>query len=296
MTETSLTSFFENWELFRASALAGTLAGALLGWLGVYVVLRRMIFLSAALSQTAGLGVAASFYARIHWGVSGLAAEPTLGAAAATLATTFLLAGGRGRQRGVRRDATLGLAWLLGAAGTLAIGTRIVQEVQDIQSILFGSAVAVLDEDFDRVVTLSAVLAALHLWWRRGFLAAAFDAEGARVRGLPVWLLDFVLLCTLALAISLCTRVLGALPVFAFSVLPALAAISVVRTVNGALALAAALGAVAGFGGYLLAYRLELPVGGAQTLLAIALVAVTTLVGRGRARLFPDLPPSAVTP
>lgn len=285
MTETSLASFFENWELFQTSTLAGTLAGALLGWLGVYVVLRRMIFLSAALSQTAGLGVALSFYGRIHFGLSGLAAEPTLGAAATTLVTTFLLAGGRGRTRGVRRDALLGLAWLLGAAGTLAIGTRIVQEVQDIQSILFGSAVAVLDDDFDRVVTMAAALGVLHLWWRRGFLAAAFDPEGARVRGLPVWLLDVVLLCTMALAISLCTRVLGALPVFAFSVLPALAAISLVRTVNGALVLAAVAGALSGFGGYLLAYRFELPVGASQTLLAALLVGVASAGGRVLARV-----------
>lgn len=279
----TLASFFDNWELFRTSTLAGTVAGALLGWLGVYVVLRRMVFLSAALSQAAGLGVAAAFFAQIHWGLTGLLASPTLGAAGATLLTTLLLVGGGAR--GVRRDALLGMAWLLGSAGTLAIGTRIAQEVQDIQSILFGSAVAVLDEDFDHVLALAGVLAALHLWWRRGFLAASFDPDGARVRGLPVFALELTLLATMAVAISLCTRVLGALPVFAFSVLPAMAAVRLSPNVNVALGLSALFGAASGFGGYVLAYRFELPVGASQTLLAAALVVLASLLRRALARV-----------
>jgi zinc transport system permease protein len=224
----TLASFFDNWELFRTSTLAGTVAGALLGWLGVYVVLRRMVFLSAALSQAAGLGVAAAFFAQIHWGLTGLFASPTLGAAGATLLTTLLLVGGGAR--GVRRDALLGMAWLLGSAGTLAIGTRIAQEVQDIQSILFGSAVAVLDEDFDHVLALAGRAGGCTCGGGAGFLAAAFDPDGARVRGLPVFALELTLLATMAVAISLCTRVLGALPVFAFSVLPAMAAVRLSRT------------------------------------------------------------------
>lgn len=279
----TLSSFFENWELFRTSTLAGTVAGALLGWLGVFVVLRRMVFLSAALSQAAGLGVAGAFFAQVRWGVTGLLGAPMLGASAATLLTTLLLVGGGAR--GVRRDARLGLAWLLGSAGTLAIGTRIVQEVQDIQSILFGSAVAVLDDDFDHVLWTAAALAALHLWWRRGFLAASFDPDGARVRGLPVGGLDLVLLTSVALAISLCTQVLGALPVFAFSVLPAMAAVRVVPNPEWALWASAVFGAAAGFGGYVLAYLYELPVGASQTLLAVGLVAATGLARRVGDRL-----------
>ena len=49
--ETSLSQFIEAWELFQYAALSGTIAGALLGFLGVYVVLRRLVFLTAAVSQ-----------------------------------------------------------------------------------------------------------------------------------------------------------------------------------------------------------------------------------------------------
>mgnify|MGYP001549500826 CR=1 FL=1 len=64
MDETGLTlaDFFEGWALFEYPALAGAVAGAILGLLGVYVVLRRLVFLSAAVSQAAGLGVVIAFY------------------------------------------------------------------------------------------------------------------------------------------------------------------------------------------------------------------------------------------
>lgn len=266
----ALGEFLAAWELFREPALTGLIAGAVLGYLGVFIVLRRMVFLSAALSQSAGLGVTFAFYAQLHWGMTLL--SPTLGALLTTLAAAGLVLADRSMGGG-RRDALLGLIFLGGGAGALAVGTRIVQEVQDVQSILFGTAVAVLPEDFRLAAGLGAAVLTLHLWWLRGFVQASFDPEGARVRGLPVRLLDLVLLFTLAATISVFTRIVGALPVFAFTVLPALAASRLVANVPRALFLALLLGAVTGFGGYLLAWRHDLPVGASQALLGVALVA-----------------------
>jgi zinc transport system permease protein len=284
MGETSVATFFEAWELFEHAALTGTIAGALLGFLGVYVVLRRLVFLTAAISQAAGFGVAAAFYAQIALGVSPVIASPTIGASLLTMIAVLPIALERGWARG-RRDSVLGFGFLVGAAGTLALGTRIVEEVHDIDAILFGSAVAVLPEHFTFVAVLAAVLFALHLWWARGFISVSFDPAGSRVRGLPVRTLDLILFATLALAVSASTRVLGALPTFAFSVLPAMAAVRVVPNVFGGLLFAGLLGAVSGFLGYLGAYLYELPVGASQTLVAAILVAAAEVAQRARYRL-----------
>ena len=48
---------------------------------------------------------------------------------------------------------------------------------------------------------------------------------GARVQGMPVRALNAFLFVSIGLAVALCTRALGALPVFAFSVLPAMTAL-----------------------------------------------------------------------
>ncbi|MEZ4472681.1 MAG: metal ABC transporter permease [bacterium] len=285
----SLGLFFDGWELFREPALAGAVAGALLGLLGVYVVLRRVVFLSAAISQAAGLGVALSFYASLHLG---LAVSPLVGAAALTgLAVLPFVGAGTDGQH----DRLLGVIWLVGAAGTLAVGTRIVAEVSDIQDILFGTAVAVAPDDFARLWQVALAIGVLHLWWWRGFAAASFSRDAARVRGLPVRLLDVALFATLALAVSLTTRTLGALPAFAFSVLPAAAALAVARSVPQALVLAAALGALIGFGGYLVSFRYSLPVGPAQALVGGATVVALHAPGwalRGLRRLRARLAPA----
>src|SRR5688572_22775382 len=146
--ETSVAHFSEAWDLFMHPAFAGTIAGGLLGFLGGYVVLRRLVFLAAAVSQAASLGVAAAFCAQLHLGLPAVIASPSLGAALLTVLAVLPVALERSWAR-ARRDSVLGFAFLVGAAGTLAIGTRIVEEIHDIDSILFGSAVAVLPSHFN---------------------------------------------------------------------------------------------------------------------------------------------------
>lgn len=277
MDELTVSMFFESWELFREPALAGVILGALLGMLGVYVVIRRMVFFSAALSQVAGAGVALSFWLKVVIGASWLT-SPYLGAAMTSLVAVGYIMAYRDTESG-RRDSALGLIYLLGAAGTLAVGTRIVQELQDIESLLFGSAVAVLPEDFNMVGWTALVVAVLHVWWHRGFVVVSIDAQDAQVRGIPGKALEWLLLISLAAAIAVSTRVIGALPTFAFSVLPAMAALKVAPNVPRAMALASVIGAVAGFGGYLVAFLYQLPVGASQTLVAGVLVLVFAAVG-----------------
>ena len=279
MGELTLSMFFESWVLFRDSVLAGTLAGALLGLMGVYIISKRMVFLSAALSQTSGLGVALAFYAQLHLGISAQVASPTLGAALISFVALAVLMVDRSATS-QQRDSLLGLLFLAGACGTLIVGTWIVQEIQDIQTLLFGTAVAVLPEDLDLIVIVCVVLGAVHLVGVRGFTEVAFDPDGSMVRGMPTRTLEAALLITLALAISVITGVLGALPAFAFSVLPAMAAVRLSPNARWAMVLAAIFGASMGFAGYLVAYLYSLPVGAAQTLVGVALVvAVATSKG-----------------
>ena len=285
----SLALFVDSFELFRDPLLVAAVAGAVLGYLGVFVVLRRMIFAAAAISQAAGLGVALAFFAQIHLGASLALADARVWAVLLALGTTWLVASDH--RRVISREGLLALAYLLGGGGALIVGTRISQEAHDIQAILFGTGVLVGPGDVAWVLAVGGAVIFWQLWWRRGFLFASVDPEGARVRGLPVALLDAVLLASVALLVSIATRALGALPVFAFTVLPALAAVAVTSSPAAALGLAAALGATAGVAGYVLAFLWELPVGATQTCLAGAFVALAVLAREAIAR--PKAAPSA---
>ncbi|MSP91881.1 MAG: metal ABC transporter permease [Myxococcales bacterium] len=279
----ALAEFFAAWDLFRAPALAGAVAGGLLGVVGTYVVLRRMVFLSAVLSQAAGLGIAGSWWLQVAWGVPAGLASPTLGATVATAGVVLAVTVGRalgGRQR----DALLGWTYLACEAGVLALGTRVVHELHDIEELLHGSAVAVTDDQLAFLAWTASAILLVHAWLQRGFVQVVLDEDGARVRGLPVLALELVLVGSLALAVAVTTRTLGALPVFAFTILPALTVLRLTPNVPWALLAAGCVGAACGFAGYVVAWRWRLPVGAAQALVAVVVAALGWAVGAVRGR------------
>jgi zinc transport system permease protein len=265
----TVADFLAAWELFRDPVLCAAGAGAVLGFLGVYVVLRRMVFVSAALTQSAALGVALAFYAAIH---VGFAVEPIWGAALLSLLATALLLFDPARLH-LTRESVLGLLFAGAGGATVLVGDRIAQEAHDIQAILFGTAVLIRPLDLRVVLVAGLVTAAIHLWWFRGLTFASFDPLTARVQGLPVGVLQAVVLVSIGVMVGVTARALGALPVFALTTLPAIAALLVAPSLRAAFLVATVLGTAGGAGGYLVAFLWQFPVGASQTVTLAALAA-----------------------
>ncbi|WNG18898.1 metal ABC transporter permease [Cystobacter fuscus] len=270
VSPSSWAQFWDAYELFRDPMLCALIAGSVLGFLGVYVVLRRMVFVSAAVTQSAGLGVALAFYVEIHLG---LHVDPTVGAVALALVATMLLMMDPARLR-LTRESLLGLAYAFTGGAAILVGDRISQEAHDIQGILFGTAVLVERPQLLAVAWAGGLILFIHLWWFRGLTFASFDRIGAHVQGLPVRMLDAVLMISIGLMVGVSARALGALPVFAFSILSALAALMLDLRLPWTFLLSTLAGAISGLGGYLFAYFYNFPVGGSQTVLATAIVAL----------------------
>ena len=75
------------------------------------------------------------------------------------------------------------------------------------------------------VLGVGGLVAVTTILCREGFVFSGFDPDGARVQGLPVRLLELLLVGLITLEVGVTTRALGALPVFGFSVLPGVAAL-----------------------------------------------------------------------
>ncbi len=262
--------------LYRDPVVVGVFAGAVLGILGVYVVLRRAIFVTAAVTQAAGLGVAIAFLLEIHAGVH---TPPVVGAIVLSLIATGVLSVRTERIR-LPRETLVGLTYLAASAAAVLVGDRITQDAHDITAILFGTAVLVRTEDLTLVLTVGIAVLGLTFLFHRAFLFAGFDPDGARVHRLPVRLVELLLWILVALQAAVATRAIGALPVFAFAVLPAMAALALVERVRGAVVAAALIGAASGGLGYLFAFFYEFPVGASQALTATAILLVCLLAAR----------------
>ncbi|MEZ4227107.1 MAG: metal ABC transporter permease [Polyangiaceae bacterium] len=276
----TLAEFREGFSLglYRDPVIVGVFSGAVLGILGVYVVLRRAVFVTAAITQAAGLGVALAFLFEIHAGVH---TPPVGGAILLSLLATAVLSWRTDRLR-LPRETLVGLTYLAASAAAVLVGDRITQDAHDITAILFGTAVLVRSEDLRLVLGVGSVVLGLTFFFHRAFLFAGFDPEGARVHRLPVRLLELLLWVLVALTASVTTRAIGALPVFAFAVLPAMAALALVERVRVALVVAAVVGAASGGLGYLFAFFFEFPVGASQALTATVILLGCLLAARLR--------------
>ncbi|HYH94684.1 metal ABC transporter permease [Hyalangium sp.] len=269
-----------SWDLFGDPILCALIAGGVLGFLSVYVVLRRMVFVSAAVTHSAGLGVALAFFAQIHLG---LRVDPMVGATGLSVIATLLLMLDPARLK-LTRESMLGLAFAFAGGAAVLVGDRIAQEAHDIQGILFGTAVLVTPENLYTVAGVGGAILFLQIWWYRGFTFVSFDRIGATVQGLPVRMLDATLMISIGVMVGVSARALGSLPVFAFSTLSAIAALVLDFRLQWTFLLATLAGCISGVGGYLFAYFYDFPVGGSQTVLASVLVLIAALI-----RAFLDL-------
>ncbi|MBT3218327.1 MAG: metal ABC transporter permease [Proteobacteria bacterium] len=270
MVEPTWANFIGALDIFRDAILCGAAAGAVLGYLGVLIVLRRMVFVTAAITQSAGFGIALGMYVGIVFDVE---MNLVLWAIGVSLLAAGMFAFDA-RKLNLSRESVLALVWLVGAGGAVLLGDRITQEAHDVSSIMFGTAVLVDQADLILVVSVGAVALGLCIWAQRGLVFAGYDPDGARVQGIPVRLLELSFLALVTLEASVATRALGALPVFAFSVLPGMAALLAMPKLKWAFPVALVGGVVAAVVGYMAAFFLSFPVGASQAAVAVLLVVV----------------------
>jgi zinc transport system permease protein len=276
----SWSDFVGGLDIFLDPMICGAAAGLVLGFLGIYVILRRMVFISATITHTAGLGVAMVYYAQIHLGLSPLV-SPVLGAFVFGLSATLLLALNPEKWR-VTRESLVALVFIFASGASLLVGDRIAQESHDIHAIIFGTAVLVSKADLYTTLVVGALVLSGHLWLRRGLIFASFDGESARIQQLPVRFLDAFLLLSIGLMVSITTRAIGAMPVFAFSVLPAITALNLSRHIGVVFLLAGIFGALSAVAGYMISFFYHFPVGACQTVTGAALAGLAMLLGRWR--------------
>jgi zinc transport system permease protein len=235
----------------------------------VFVVLKRMVFVSAALSEISGVGVAFAFYISAvagidphsHRGVPILLAPTWFSLLfACGAAIVFSLRPGH---RKLAPETIVGLGYIVASALVLAIlnSPRIAQEAHAVGDILFGNAVTVPRSQIYLLAAAGAGAVIVHALFFKELLFVSYDPETALVQGVGVLRFEMLLNLMTAIVISVATRAVGALPVFAFTVVPAAAALMITERLRATIALSIAFGVVAAAAGYYVSWVESLPTG-----------------------------------
>jgi zinc transport system permease protein len=274
-----MSGFAEFWsgrDLWMEPMIAGILAGAILGYIGVFIVLKRMVFVSAALSEISGVGVAFAFYVGSIMGIDPhahgalpLLLEPTWFSLlfACLAAALFSLRPGH---RKLASETIVGLGYIVSSALVLAIlnSPRIAQEAHAVGDILFGNAVTVPRSQIYALLAAAVAAVAVHALFFKELLFVSYDPETAVVQGVGVFRYELLLNLATAVVISVATRAVGALPVFAFTVIPAAAALMLTEKMRSTIVLAVAIGMIAAAGGYYVSWIESLPTGATMVVVA----------------------------
>jgi ABC-type Mn2+/Zn2+ transport system permease subunit len=266
--------------LLHDALVGSVLVGLVCPLVGVYFVLRRMIFLGVALPQLSAAGIAFAFLA--YRTVVGVHAheEPSERALAMAGSFAFTLAGllvlaaleRRGRET---VEARIGTTYALAAAATILFLAADPYGEAHMVNLLKGDITTTRSGHVTLLAAVYGAVVLVLLAFRKELLLVSFDRELAMVFGRRVALWDGLLYLLIGVTISLGVMTAGPLVTFGFLVVPALTARLVARRMLPFSLAASALGAAAAFVGFWVAYRWDLPLGPSQVATACVLLMAT---------------------
>jgi manganese/iron transport system permease protein len=277
------------------------LIGALCGVVGVQVVLRRLSFLTMALTHATFPGVVLAALLGVHLvlgaGLFGLlvvlVVAAVAGARGAGPGTSAGPAGAGGDDRG-GRDVTSVTGVVLSGGFALGVALMSAQEgfTRDLTAFLVGSVLTVQDADLllsaVTAVVVMAVLAAL----RKELLLGAFDPAALAAAGYPVRRLDLVVLLAIEATVVTSVPAVGTIMAVALIVGPAATARLWCARIGPMTAVAVAIGVLCGVVGLAVSEQWNVAAGGAIVLTVAALFALSLLVAPGILALAGDRRPN----
>lgn len=261
--------------LFRDALYGALVIGVACATLGVYVVLRRIVFVGAALAQLSSAGIAlALFLSGLGIGL-GAATHPIALSLVATLLGALFFAGGTKSR--IPQDATIGVTYAAAAAaGILLIAKAASGEAHDI--FLQGNILGITRHDTLVLLAVTVPVLLVHALFYKEFLFVSFDRETARTLGYNVRRWTLLLYLTLGLVIAFAMQFAGVMLVFNFLVLPAVTGLLVAQSMGAMFAWAIGSAVVAAIVGFSLSVPYDLPSGPAIIAVSAAIVAIAWLI------------------
>jgi len=265
-----------HYEFFVKGVIAATLAGALCGLVGVFIVLRGMSYIGHGLSHAIFGGFAACSVIGMNY---------YLGAGAWGLGSALAI-NGISRSRRIGADAAIGVvttaSFALGVAMISIWGSR----GAGFDAALFGSILGIDPTDLWILAGVTAFAVGVVIARYRPLLFTTFDPEVAAASGVQVARTDALLMLVLSLSILTTLNVIGVTLVAATLVIPAVVARMLTNSFSRMLVLSTAIGAACGFVGMNLSYHLDVPSGTTIVLTgaAVFLVVLTATGGRRLSR------------
>lgn len=260
----TLREVFDPNFLLRNSVYISLLVGIACPLVGVYLILRRLVFMGVALPQISSCGIAFAF-AFHTWGLiphmeegeNFLAfAGSTVFTLAAILALSVLERRGRGLVEG-----RIGTLYVLAGAWSILLLVKNPYGEHGLLDRLRGEIIAVSNSDLSWTFAAFAIVVVTLVIFQKEFMLISFDREMAITLKKKVLFWDALLFGLIGLTVSMTVLSVGPLVAFGFLLIPPLIAHLFASNMKQFAVIAATVGATTSLVGFCIAYRWDLPVG-----------------------------------
>ena len=246
--------------LMIKALITALIIGVLGGIIGVFVLLKGMVFLGEAIAHSAFAGAALG----ILIGIDPLITVIIFGV------TSSLGIGYVNEKKVMKDEVIIGVVFTsFMALAILFIGLMPFYST-DVTSILFGDILLISWENFILLIFVAAGVLIIIFSLKKEFYLITFNEEMASVAGVPVRFLNYLFLILIAITIDISLKAIGAILVFAMIVTAAAAAYQWTFKLNKMLLLSALFGVISAFLGLFFSYIWDLPSG--STIVGVATI------------------------
>jgi zinc transport system permease protein len=230
---------------------AALLASITCGFIGAYIVARRMVFISGGITHASFGGIGLGYF---------LGISPILGAAVFSILSAF---GIRlvSKQTDIREDSAIGILWSFGMAVGIIFIYLTPGYAPNLMSYLFGSILTVTPADLAMMGILAAVTLIIFILFYRTILFISFDEEYARSHNAPVETFNYLMLILVALVIVINIRVAGIILVISYLTIPQSTANLFVNDLKKIIVLSIIISFTGSVTGLLISYYWNIPSG-----------------------------------
>ena len=265
-------AWFETFKYpFMQHALIGVVfAGIAFPLIGVFITSLNLVPLRFAMMHMALLGGATGLFLNVDPLVSSLFFCGISSLALGPLSERMKL--GLGTVSGYFMTLTLALAFLLIYKGNIPMLQAF--------GILWGNILSLTLRDLGVVIGLSLLILSVVFLFFKEIQTILYDREVALAVGIPERRFYFLIVFVLGLSIAVSMRMIGALLIDAFVLLPAIAASMVARSLKRMFILSSAFGLLSGISGLYFSFLLDIPSSSAIILVGSGIIVICFIFTR----------------
>ena len=230
----------------------------ILGYFGIHVLEREIIFIDITLAQIAAVGLG---LALIFWKVKESSLTAYLFAFGFTVLAALFFSQIRKKITQIPQEAVIGVTYAIAAAAALFFLALAPGGDIHLEHMLTGSILWAKWLDIFISIGVYVAVAIVHIIFRDKFKSISQDYQSALDRGLRAEWWDFLFYVTMGIVIILSVKIAGVLVIFSFLVIPATFAALFAVNWKRRLIVAWIMGLVASLAGILFSYFLDFSTG-----------------------------------